>query len=65
MTDVPSDESAILRSEAPAPAQIVKHLRRELNRARMEAETLAERVAVLELRLEATATSDWNPEATP
>lgn len=65
MTDASRDESAILRSEAPAPAQIVKHLRRELHRARMEAETLAERVAELEIRLDATATTDRNPDATP
>ena len=64
-TDAPPDEAAILRSETPAPAQIVKHLRRELHRARMEAETLAERVAALELQLEATPATGANPEAAP
>ncbi len=59
------DGRAVLRSESPAPARIVKHLRRELSRSRIEAETLAARVAELELRLAAGEDIDGDPTDSP
>jgi hypothetical protein len=43
---------ATLRASEGPPARVVKHLRRELERSRIEVETLAARVAELELLLD-------------
>jgi hypothetical protein len=60
-----TDARAVLRNESPAPARIVKHLRRELGRSRIEAETLATRVAELELRLASAEDIDGDPTDSP